>query len=103
MQFGFIGAGAMRGGLARNLIRAGKEVLEFGIKSKVRGRWIAAGDFGSRFGLDLVLEDVRLGYEMPDIWGINPKIMKAALERFKKASKEGLGSENCSTIYKIIK
>ena len=69
----------------------------------VRGRWIAAGDFESRFGLDLALKDVRLGCEMADAWGINPKTMKAALEYFKKASKEGLGSEDCSAIYKVIK
>lgn len=34
MQFGFIGLGNMGGGLARNLVRAGKEVLLFDLSSE---------------------------------------------------------------------
>jgi 3-hydroxyisobutyrate dehydrogenase-like beta-hydroxyacid dehydrogenase len=69
----------------------------------VRGAWIAAGDFASRFGLDLALKDVRLGCEMADAGGIGVHTMKVALEYLRKASKEGLGSEDCNAIFKIIK
>lgn len=34
MLFGFIGVGQMRGGLARNLIRAGEEVLVYDLNSE---------------------------------------------------------------------
>lgn len=69
----------------------------------VRGPWIAAGDFGSRFGLDLALKDVRLGCEMADAWGLSPKTMKVALEYLKAASAAGYGKEDCNAMYKIIK
>jgi 3-hydroxyisobutyrate dehydrogenase-like beta-hydroxyacid dehydrogenase len=35
----------------------------------VRGPWIAAGDFKSRFGLGLALKNVRLGCETAKAWG----------------------------------
>jgi len=69
----------------------------------VRGPWIAAGDFASRFGLDLALKDVRLGCEMADAWGVAPKTMKVALEYLKAASSAGYGKEDCNAMYKIIK
>ena len=69
----------------------------------VRGPWIAEGDFASRFGLDLALKDVRLGCEMAQAWGIDPKTMKVALDYFKQASAERLGKEDCNAIYKVIK
>jgi 3-hydroxyisobutyrate dehydrogenase-like beta-hydroxyacid dehydrogenase len=69
----------------------------------VRGPWIAEGDFASRFGLDLALKDVRLGCEMAQAWGVDPKTMKVALDYFKQASAEGLGKEDCNAIYKVIK
>ena len=69
----------------------------------VRGPWIAAGDFASRFGLDLALKDVRLGCEMADAWGVTPKTMKMALEYLKAASSAGYGKEDCNAMYKIIK
>ena len=69
----------------------------------VRGPWIAAGDFASRFGLDLALKDVRLGCEMADAWGVTPKTMKVALEYLKAASTAGYGEEDCNAMYKIIK
>ena len=43
MLFGFIGVGAMGGGLARNLIRAGKEVLVFDINADAVEKTLAAG------------------------------------------------------------
>ena len=43
MLFGFIGVGAMGGGLARNLIRAGKEVLVFDINPVAVNNTLAAG------------------------------------------------------------
>jgi 3-hydroxyisobutyrate dehydrogenase-like beta-hydroxyacid dehydrogenase len=69
----------------------------------VRGPWIAAGDFKSRFGLDLALKDVRLGCEMAEAWGNDAKTMRIALEYLKKGSKAGYGKEDCNAIYKIIK
>ena len=69
----------------------------------VRGPWIAAGDFASRFGLDLALKDVRLGCEMAEAWDSDARTMKVALEYYKQASREGLGREDCNAIYKVIK
>jgi 3-hydroxyisobutyrate dehydrogenase-like beta-hydroxyacid dehydrogenase len=46
MLFGFIGVGAMGGGPARNLIRAGKEVLIYDINSEAVKRALAAGKTG---------------------------------------------------------
>jgi 3-hydroxyisobutyrate dehydrogenase-like beta-hydroxyacid dehydrogenase len=69
----------------------------------VRGPWIAAGDFKSRFGLDLALKDVRLGCEMAEAWGNDAKTMKVALDYLKAGSKAGFGSEDCNAMYKIIK
>ena len=43
MQIGFIGVGAMGGGLARNLIRAGKEVLVFDLNPEAVKNTLAAG------------------------------------------------------------
>lgn len=68
----------------------------------VRGPWIAAGDFASRFGLDLALKDVRLGCEMADQWGNDAKTMKVALGYLKKGSEAGYGREDCNAIYKVI-
>jgi 3-hydroxyisobutyrate dehydrogenase-like beta-hydroxyacid dehydrogenase len=69
----------------------------------VRGPWIAAGDFKSRFGLDLALKDVRLGCEMAKTWGNDARTMEVALDYLKKGSAAGCGKEDCNAIYKIIK
>ena len=69
----------------------------------VRGPWIAAGDFGARFGLDLALKDVRLGVEMAQAWGNDARTMQVALDYLKLGSSGGLGKEDCNAIYKIIK
>ena len=44
--FGFIGVGRMGGGLARNLIKAGKEVLVFDLSAEAVQKTIAAGKTG---------------------------------------------------------
>jgi 3-hydroxyisobutyrate dehydrogenase-like beta-hydroxyacid dehydrogenase len=69
----------------------------------VRGPWIAAGDFKSRFGLDLALKDVRLGCEMAKAWGNDAKAMQVALDYLKKGSEAGHGKEDCNAMYKVIK
>jgi 3-hydroxyisobutyrate dehydrogenase-like beta-hydroxyacid dehydrogenase len=69
----------------------------------VRGPWLAAGDFKSRFGLDLALKDVRLGCEMADSWSNDARTMKVALDYLKKGSAEGFGKEDCNAIYKVIR
>lgn len=46
MLFGFIGVGAMGGGLARNLIRAGKQVLVFDLSPEAVKRTLEAGSTG---------------------------------------------------------
>jgi 3-hydroxyisobutyrate dehydrogenase-like beta-hydroxyacid dehydrogenase len=69
----------------------------------VRGPWIAAGDFDSRFGLDLALKDVRLGCDMAKAWENDAKTMKVALDYFKEASEVGHGKEDCNAVYKIIR
>ncbi|MDL2266678.1 NAD(P)-dependent oxidoreductase [Desulfovibrio sp. OttesenSCG-928-G15] len=46
MQIGFIGAGLMGGPLARNLIRAGKQVLLFDLSQEAVERTLAAGSSG---------------------------------------------------------
>lgn len=69
----------------------------------VRGPWIAAGDFKSRFGLDLALKDVRLGCEMAKTWGNDARTMQVALDYLQKGSAAGHGKEDCNAIYKIIK
>jgi 3-hydroxyisobutyrate dehydrogenase-like beta-hydroxyacid dehydrogenase len=46
MLFGFIGIGAMGGGLARNLIRAGKQVLLFDLNPEAVRRTLEAGSTG---------------------------------------------------------
>ena len=43
MTFGFIGVGRMGGGLARNLIKAGKEVLVFDLSAEAVQKTIGAG------------------------------------------------------------
>ena len=59
----------------------------------VRGPWIAAGDFNSRFGLELALKDVRLGVEMAQAWGNESRTMQVALDYLKQGYAEGLGKE----------
>jgi 3-hydroxyisobutyrate dehydrogenase-like beta-hydroxyacid dehydrogenase len=68
----------------------------------VRGPWIAADDFNTRFGLDLALKDVRLGCEMARAWGLDMRAMEVALEYYKQASAAGHGKEDCNAVYKII-
>lgn len=46
MKFGYIGLGLMGGPLARNLIRAGKEVLVFDLSQEAIDRTLAAGTSG---------------------------------------------------------
>jgi 3-hydroxyisobutyrate dehydrogenase-like beta-hydroxyacid dehydrogenase len=46
MIFGFIGVGRMGGGLARNLIRAGKEVWVYDLSSEAVQKTVAAGATG---------------------------------------------------------
>ena len=69
----------------------------------VRGPWIAAGDYASRFGLDLAVKDVRLGCEMATAWENDARTMKVALDYFRAASEAGHGKEDCNAVYKIIK
>lgn len=47
MSIGFIGVGAMGGGLARNLIRAGKDVLVFDLSKDAVDKTLAVGSTGS--------------------------------------------------------
>ena len=68
----------------------------------VRGPWIIAGDFNTRFGLDLALKDVRLGMEMAKAWGLDLHAMEAALNYYKKGSAAGYGKEDCNAVYKVI-
>lgn len=72
-------------------------------QSALRAPWIAAGDFAPRFGLDLALKDVRLGCEMADAMGMDPKLMKDALVYFRQASEAGFGEEDCNAVYKVMK
>ena len=60
MIFGFIGVGRMGGGLARNLIRAGKEVLVLDLNSAAIQRTLEAGTTGkaARKVKDLSAADV---------------------------------------------
>jgi 3-hydroxyisobutyrate dehydrogenase-like beta-hydroxyacid dehydrogenase len=46
MTFGFIGVGRMGGGLARNLIRAGKEVLVYDLSPEAVQKTVSAGAAG---------------------------------------------------------
>ena len=69
----------------------------------IRGPWIAAGDFKSRFGLDLALKDIRLGCEMAKAWGNDAKTMQVALDYLKDGSNAGYGKEDVCAIYKVIK
>ncbi|MBW2437789.1 MAG: NAD(P)-dependent oxidoreductase [Desulfobacterales bacterium] len=46
MKIGFIGVGAMGGGLARNLIRAGKEVLVYDLNPEAVNKTLEAGSTG---------------------------------------------------------
>lgn len=46
MQFGFIGVGAMGGGLARNLIRADKNLLVFDLSKEAVDKTLAVGTSG---------------------------------------------------------
>jgi len=46
MVFGFIGVGRMGGGLARNLIKAGKEVLVFDLRAEAVQKTVEAGRTG---------------------------------------------------------
>jgi len=48
MVFGFIGVGRMGGGLARNLIRAGKEVLVYDLSPEAVQRALGAGEAGGK-------------------------------------------------------
>ncbi|MBT4263389.1 MAG: NAD(P)-dependent oxidoreductase [Deltaproteobacteria bacterium] len=50
MKFGFIGLGNMGGGLARNLVRAGKETLLFDLSKEAIDKVLAVGDSGSAAG-----------------------------------------------------
>lgn len=72
-------------------------------QSAIRAPWIAEGDFAARFGLDLALKDVRLGCEMADEMGMDPKLMKDALAYFRQASEAGFGEEDCNAVYKVVK
>ena len=71
-------------------------------QSALRAPWIAEGDFAPRFGLDLALKDVRLGCEMADAMGMDPKLMKNALAYFRQASEAGFGEEDCNAVYKVM-
>jgi len=46
MKFGFIGLGNMGGGLARNLVRAGKETLLFDLSKEAIDKVLAVGNSG---------------------------------------------------------
>jgi len=50
MQIGFIGVGAMGGGLARNLIRADKQVLVFDLSKEAVDKTLAVGTSGKAAG-----------------------------------------------------
>lgn len=50
MTFGFIGLGNMGGGLARNLVRAGKETLLFDLSSDAIEKVLAVGNSGKAAG-----------------------------------------------------
>ena len=64
----------------------------------VRGPWLAEEDFAPRFGLDLALKDVRLGCSMAAGWGMEPALMRGALELFTQASAGGHGKEDCAAV-----
>ena len=57
MQIGFIGAGLMGGPLARNLIRAGKDILVYDLSREAVERTLAAGTSGKAAGALAELAD----------------------------------------------
>ena len=67
----------------------------------VRGPWIAAKDFGCRFGLDLERKDVRLGCEMARAKGLHLHVIEATLDVYNKAHDAGYGNEDCCAVYKV--
>lgn len=58
MNFGFIGLGQMGGGLAKNLIRAGKEVKLFDLNSEAIDKVLTAGTTGIKVNSSNDLADV---------------------------------------------
>ena len=63
MSIGFVGVGLMGGPLARNLIRAGKEVLVFDLSEEAVQRTLDAGSTGTAAGsLDGLRPDERSVY-----------------------------------------
>lgn len=70
---------------------------------KVRGAAIASDDFRPRFAVKLALKDLKLGCQMADQLGIDPKMMRQTMAYLEKAREEGLGEEDVCAIYKTLK
>ena len=84
MLFGFIGVGAMGGGLARNLIRAGKEILVYDLSIEAIQRTLEAGTSGKAAkdvkelaGADVVFTSLPLPKDLEEVMLGEDGLLKA--------------------------
>lgn len=69
---------------------------------KVRGQAIGENDFRPRFSVRLAIKDLKLGCQMAEQLGLDPKMMHQTVSYLEKARDAGLANEDACAIYKIL-
>lgn len=70
---------------------------------KTRGPWMLVGDFKARFSIDIAAKDLRLGCAMAEKLGFDPRLMKQGLAYLKLGQEEGIGREDVSALYSLVR
>lgn len=69
---------------------------------KLRGPWVASGDYAPRFAIDLTAKDLRLAVAMAEDLGLSTPFGHLSLGLFQKAQTKGWGKEDTGAIYKLF-
>jgi len=72
-------------------------------QAEVRLPWILAGDFATRFGIDLAQKDMRLAVDLAARERAPAATGAAALQHFSNAQRRGLGASDIGALWQVLR
>ena len=71
-------------------------------QADLRLPWMMAGDFASRFPMELGLKDVRLAVDMAGQWAVPAPVGAATMTQLAAAVAQGYGGEDVDAVVKVV-
>jgi 3-hydroxyisobutyrate dehydrogenase len=69
---------------------------------ELRLPWMMAGDFASRFSVNLALKDLRLAVDMAARWRAPTPVGAGGLQMFSAAAARGLGEQDAAAVFTLL-